>query len=469
MTAGSTLRDLVWLSAVCILALLVLNLPQVIDPFVRHDDFPGLLGLHEYAYAKAMDEGRWLNYWWHLRPVLWSAPVNHFLYLCAWGVFSAATSLAVMDKSAEKWFKVYFALFLVSSVPAFLISYWFNTLLPGLWVVTLYAISVLILPHRLALVLMIPSVPLSFMAYTTYPFILLTLVLLSRKAPKNIRGLSVSLGIFFVSVILAFLLIFVLNFNYHGVFGIPVAEWRDPTPVRSTADLMVNLEKVKIYLLDGPKFFGGGSPHFGGIQLVSFVAAWIILLRHQPYLAFLVFVAVMGGMVPLLLNFLLSGVIVPSRALGWLWIPVGFTYTSASISLIQFGGLIARVVRVALLCLLLIQATLIVRSTYFEFPTWQRTTRDIANLVPENTEVIYIYGNYMDLDGAAGGVRIQSEKGLTWRLTYLTGANAFLCDEVPSSCHGVSPPFDPTATPKPDAVVVEPVGSRVFVRIPPRE
>ncbi len=469
MTAGSTLRDLVWLSKVCILALLVLNLPQVIDPFVRHDDFPGLLGFHEYAYGKALDEGRWLNYWWHLRPVFWPAPVNFFLYLCAWGIFSAATSLAVLDRSAETWHKVYFALFLASSVPAFLISNWFNTLLPGLWVVTLYALSVLFLPHRFALVLLVPAVSLSFMAYTTYPFTLLTLILLSQKAPKSIHGLSVSLGMFFVSVTLALLLIFTLNSYYHGVFGIPVAEWREPTPVRSTADLMVNLEKVKIYLMDGPKFFGGGSPYFGVIQLVSFVTAWIILLRYQSYLAFLVFVAVMGGLGPLLLNFLLSGVVVPSRALGWLWILVGFTYTSASIPLMQFGGLVARVVRVALLCILLIQATLIVRSTYFEFPTWQRVTRDIANSVPENTEVIYIYGNYMDLEGADGDVRIQSEKGLTWRLTYLTGANVFLCDENPSSCQGVSPPFDSTATPKPDAVVVEPVGSRVFVRIPPRE
>lgn len=469
MSTGSTLRELVWLSFLCICVLVVLNFPQVIDPFVRHDDFPGLLGFHEYAYEKALNEGRWLNYWWHLRPVFWPAPVNHFLYLVAWGVFSAATSLAVIDRSAETWPKVYFALFLASSVPAFLISHWFNTLLPGLWVVTLYALSVLFLPHRFALVLLIPAVSLSFMAYTTYPFILLSLVLLSQKAPKSMLGVSVSLGMFFVSVALALLSVFTLNFHYHGVFGIPISEWREPTPVRSTADLMVNLEKVKIYLLDGPKFFGGGSPHFGGIQLVSFVAAWIILLRHQSNLAFLVFLAVMGGMVPLLLNFLLSGVVVPSRALGWLWILVGFTYTSVSISLVQLGGLMAKAVRVALLSLLLIQAILILRSSYFEFPTWQRTTRDIANSIPENTEAIYIYGNHMDLEGAGGDVDIQSEKGLTWRLTYLTGANAFLCDEEPDSCQGISPPNDPTATPEPSSVVIETAGNQVFVRIPSRE
>ncbi len=469
MSTNTTLHDLAWLSFLCICVLVVLNFPQVIDPFVRHDDFPGLFGFHEYAYGKALDEGRWLNYWWHLRPVLWSAPVNYFLYLVAWGVFSAATSLAVMDRSAETWTKVYFGLFLASSVPAFLISYWFNTLLPGLWVVTLYAVSVLFLPHRIALALLIPAVSLSFMAYTTYPFILLTLVLLSQKAPKSIYGVSISLGMFFVSVTLALLLIFSLNLHYHGVFGIPVADWREPTPVRNLADLGVNLGKLKVYFQDGLKFLGGGSRGFGAIVLVSFIFAWIILIRQQAYLALVVFVATLGGIGPLLLNSLMSGVIVPARAFGWLWILVGFTYTTVSVQLLQRGGLLASTVRVAMLTLLLIQAVLIVRSTYFEFPTWQRTTREIANSIPENTKEIYIYGDYMDLEGAGGSVGIQSEKGLTWRIKYLTGANAVLCDEYPDSCQDVSPPFDPTATQDPGVVVIAPVGNQVFVLLPPLE
>ena len=61
-------RPLALLTLVALIAQLLVSGPsQVIDPFVKHDDYPALLLMPELYYWKTLAEGRWINYLWLLR------------------------------------------------------------------------------------------------------------------------------------------------------------------------------------------------------------------------------------------------------------------------------------------------------------------------------------------------------------------------------------------------------------------
>ncbi|WP_170760240.1 hypothetical protein [Ruegeria lacuscaerulensis] len=463
MNSTSLGRDFAWLSLLCFVAMLLLYLPLILDPFVRHDDFPALLGTLEMAYAKTLDEGRWLNYWWQFRPVLWSSPVNFILYLAAWSLFSASTAVILLDREVGGWYKGYFALFISFSLPAYLISFWFNTLLPGVWVVALYAIAAAFLSHRTALALLIVAVPLSFMAYPSYPFLLLTLILLSRKAPKSYKSMAITLGVFIASLALGVLTVYSLNYIYHGVFGIPVAEWRSPTEVNSVADLLENIQKQKDFLIFTLKQVGGGVADHGMAMQFLFAAAWVLMFIWNRYLGVAILVAVIAGLVPLVGKALMSGVQVPLRALGWVWILFGFSLVSVAVHLSKTPGRWLNVTRITILYVVFFKLLIIGKGSFLLIPHWQNATRDLANEVPEVAQNVYIYGDYWGLEGARHA-NIQTSEGLRLRLRYLTGAEVYICDEKPQDCEDVSPPFHPrdwTHVP-----VVEVEDQNAFVLIP---
>ncbi len=464
MNAKPLWQDLFRLWVICFTASLVIYAPLLSDPLVRHDDFPALLGHKRIAYFKALDEGRWLNYWWQFRPVFWPSQVNFVLYILAWSIFSASSSVIVLGRDAPVWFKGFFALFVVLSIPAFKIMLWFNTLLLGVWVITIFALLVVFLPHRASLALLFVGVPLSFMAYTTYPFLLMTLVVMSHKAPQTYKSLAITLAVFFASLAVALLSVYSLNYFYHGVFGIPIAEWRTPTEVKTIEDLIANLGKLKLYLHDTVKQFGAGVERNGGILLVLVAIAWGILFSQQPFVAVSILAAVLAGLAPLLAKSVMSGVLVPVRAFGWIWLLFGLTFTLATLNLSKTPGRMASIARIAIMCIMMLKLSHFVNLTYIVIPPWQQTTRGIAAEIPEGTETIHIYGHYSGLNGAyrAG---IQHFRGLRLRLTYLTGAEVFACQETPESCEDVDPPFQPrTWTHVP---IVETIGKQAFILLPP--
>ncbi len=464
MNAKPLWQDVFRLWVICFATSLVIYAPLLADPLVRHDDFPALLGHKHMAYQKALDEGRWLNYWWQLRPIFWPSQVSFVLYILAWSIFSASSSVIMLGRDAPVWFKGFFALFVALSIPAFKIVLWFNTLLPGVWVITIFALLVVFLPHRTSLALLFVGVPLSFMAYTTYPFLLMTLVVMSRKAPQTYKSLMITLAVFFASLAVALLSVYSLNYFYHGVFGIPIAEWRTPTEVKTIEDLIANLGKLKLYLQGTVKQFGGGVDRNGGILLLFVAIAWGILFRQQPFVAVSILAAVLAGLAPLLAKSVMSGVLVPVRAFGWIWLLFGLTFTVATLNLSKTPGRVASIARIAILCILLVKLTLFIKLTYVVMPPWQQTTRGIVADVPEGTETIHVYGHYLGLNGAVRA-GIQHSRGLRLRLTYLTGAEVFICQETPKSCEDVDPPFHPrTWTHVP---IVETVGKHTFVLLPP--
>ncbi len=451
------------LFVLCFSVMILAYLPLIEDPFVRHDDFPALLGTRTAALLKTLDEGRWLNYWWQFRPFFLPSPVHLVLYLTGWSLFSAATALSLLDRDVDGWYKGFLAIFVALSIPAYLMSFWFNTLLPGVWVVALFAVAVVFLRHRTVLALLVVAVPLSFMAYTTYPFLLLTLVLLSRKAPKTYKSMAITLGLFVVSLALGVLAVYSLNYIYHGVFGIPVAQWRNPTEVHSFADLMANIEKQKVFLHKSLDQMGGGVAKHGVVIPLMFLAAWVALFVWNRFVAVAVLAAALAGLAPLAGKALMSGVQVPLRTLGWVWILFGFCIVSVAVHLSKSSDRWMSLSRIAIVCVLLFNILAIAKTSYLAFPPWQDTTREMAGSVPEGTETIYVYGDYMAVHGAQKAA-IQQTRGLRLRLAYLTGATVFICDDKPKGCMDVEPPFDLKG--QEDDPVVKPVGQDVFILLP---
>ena len=82
------------IGAVCFALLLLLSPSNSIDPSLYLDDYPALLGDADEFYIKTLTEGRWLNYFWHLRPILLPAPVHYALFMLGWAVFAASTAVS---------------------------------------------------------------------------------------------------------------------------------------------------------------------------------------------------------------------------------------------------------------------------------------------------------------------------------------------------------------------------------------
>ena len=122
-----------------IVALLMTSFAMFPDPFIRHDDFPALLADPDGYYIKTLDEGRWLSYIWHLRGFVMPSWLAFTLYQLCWAIFAGAAAPNACGPNARPIYPIAVALFIMVAPPAAMISVWFNTLLPGLAVVAVYA------------------------------------------------------------------------------------------------------------------------------------------------------------------------------------------------------------------------------------------------------------------------------------------------------------------------------------------
>ena len=142
------------------------------------------------------------------------------------------------------------SLMILVAPPALLISLWFNTLIPGLALVAVFAVLACYLKPDHQMLLLPVFVPLTLMAYTTYPLLLLAICLTTagaRRTPGDLIGLVV---LFVGSFAFGIALIYGLNLLEHGVFGIPMADWRNPSPAHDLTSLIQNLGLVWSFLAE---------------------------------------------------------------------------------------------------------------------------------------------------------------------------------------------------------------------------
>ncbi|MEL6435067.1 MAG: hypothetical protein AAFQ28_14845, partial [Pseudomonadota bacterium] len=68
------------IACVALLAVFCVSLPNLADPMIRFDDYPAYFADPTHFYMKTLSEGRWVNYWWHLRGFVTPSWANFALY-----------------------------------------------------------------------------------------------------------------------------------------------------------------------------------------------------------------------------------------------------------------------------------------------------------------------------------------------------------------------------------------------------
>lgn len=434
------LRSLIMQLLLVILAtyvvMMAVSLPQLIDPLVRHDDFPALLADPSGYYVKTLHEGRWLNYWWHLRDWVTPAWVNFATYQFFWVIFAAATAVNACARDEKPIYVIGLALMIAVAPPALLISLWFNTLIPGLGLVALYAVLSVFLSVRMMRGLLFVFVPLTLTAYTTYPLLLLAVHLSTYYAHRSFKDLFFGVAFFTASFAFGIVVIYSLNYMEHGVFGIVMAEWREAAPSVDLASTMENLRRAGQFWAKSASTLTFHFTPLIIVHLALFGGGLIVLWRRDIWGALYIIAGFLVGFGLLTLQVLMTGVEFPVRANGFIWV----LYAVALLRLViwgrQRGGLWERIPR---LLLMIIVASYLLQTArhYAKGMEWQSETRRMATAIEGTNGPIYVVGDYMSIAGAkmAG---IQNMRGLRLRLVYLTGREVVDCNASMEICNAAA-------------------------------
>ena len=425
------------LTALCFAALLLIHAPQLADPLIEWDDYPAYFGNEEAFYEKTLSEGRWINYWWIARPYLWPAPVNFLIYQLGWAVFAAAAALNALGNAGFRRTAL-LGLFIAVCPQAFLISGWFNTLMPGIWIVAIYSLLVLFLPFRLSLALYLLFAPLSMLAYSTYPFLMLALLLTRHDVDKSFGRLVGFVMLLGIGIAIGMGLMFGLNYLEHGIFGIELADWRRQQAEAATLAAMIEnaefiLPGFALNLFHSMAF---GSPVIGAVNLTLIALALLILFRRDrmealyPLTACLVFAGL------LLVIAIKEGAPVPLRSLAAVWMLFSVALFRA---IDHLGEDRQRLGEVAFAVLLLLFAVQLF-STTAGYGPWSDATRAIAAATPEGETEVYVIGDASAVPGVENAHNFHPW-ALGPRLHMLTGARIHRCGETGvTQCNGIAIP-----------------------------
>ena len=418
------------------LAIMLISGHQALDPMIRHDDFPALLADPSGFYRKTLTEGRWLNYWWHLRGLVTPSWFNYALYQFFWAAFAGASAVNACGRNNPLKYVIALSIMIAIASPASLISLWYNTLIPGLGLVALFAVLANYLSHKSTQYMLLFFVPATLMAYTTYPFLLLGICLTASTRQRSLRDLAILVILFVISFALGIMLIYGLNYFEHGVFGMVMDEWRNPTPAKNLSDAIVNLELIKTFAIEAVMMISYSATIVAWTHGIIFAIVLLVTAKLRPWLTIYIITGLSIGLGLLCLQMLLNGVSVPPRAVTFTWVLYSILCASVALKGFERGGLYARLPWNLMLLLNLVYSIWAFEN-YQKYTVWQSETKQIAINAGRQSGVIFVFGKYTMIPGAktAG---IQKPRGLRLRLKYLTGRDVFICDETPKACEGIT-------------------------------
>lgn len=414
------------------LGLLLSSGLQVLDPIVRHDDFPALLADPAGYYVKTLYEGRWINYFWHLRGVITPSWLNYLVYQFCWSAFAACLAVVALGDKGGPWHRIGLALLVALGPSATLMSYWYNTLIPGMVLVALYAWLSTWLSERATRWLLVVFVPLTLLAYTTYPLFLLALCLARAETRRSFRDLAGVMALFIGSFALGMLLIFTFNYFEHGVFGVPMAPWREGNPAHDLASALENFTRIWGFLKASAEVQGFGSVPLSLVHVLLLVVSILVVGRRDPWRAAYICCGILAGLGLILVQTVKTGIFLPVRVNSFAWAGYVVLLTLMILQLGEKGGLYKRMGTNLLRFFVLAYMAGSVQQA-LGFTTWQQQTRAMAAEVGSGDTPVYVTGTFKSLPGAkeAG---IQAARGLRLRLTYLNGRTVFTCEERPEKC-----------------------------------
>lgn len=420
-----TTPDMFWsVLAVAVVGVVLISLPNLRDPMMRYDDFPALLADPSGFWAKTLHEGRWINYLWHLREIVTPAWLNFAVYQLLWATFAAVIAVAAVGPNRSAWFAAVLALMIIIAPPATLISLWFNTLIPGLGIVAVYGVMGLRLTQFSHRAFMPVFVVLSFMAYTTYPVLILALCLVQSRQ-RSLLDLAGVLGLFVLSFAAAVLIVYAINFQVHGIFGVPLADWRDAAPAEDIAGMLGNAHLVWSSLSDLMIKSSFGFAPAIWFHLGMLTAATAILLRTAPHEALYLHAGLWMGMALVVVQILKLGVIVPPRTFIFAWVFYAVIAVRGAQCLSVQIGLPGRMGRNFVL---LIVASYMLQTfqQYTSYRAWQAETRALANIVGRESNTVRIIGDVLSLPSAQQAA-VQNELALTFRVRQIAGKTVDFC------------------------------------------
>ncbi len=440
---------------VALVGIFAVSLPNIVDPMMGYDDYPALMAQPEWFWNKTLHEGRWVNYLWHLRGLVTPSWLNFAVYQVIWASLAAALAVLAMgnaDKTTNnRWFASVLALFIVIAPPATFMAQWFNTLIPGLATVAVYAVLGCRMSQRRHRLLLLPFTIVTLMAYTTYPLILLA-VCIVRTEDRSLRDLAGLLGLFIISYAAAVLFIYAINWQVHGVFGIPLADWREAHPATGLSGLSANLPMLAQTFWALMTLFTYNFEPALGFHLVIMLAATLYLIRVAPKEALYLHAGLWIGMALMSVQVLKLGVTIPSRSFAFAWIFYAIIVMRAVTLLSRkpmWAGRLARNVAVLTLFAYLMQTFL-----YFSLSRpWQSETRSLAQDMANSQGTVLVHGDVMDLESAQA-ITLFDEMALSFRIEYLTGRQTVFCDDDPSNCAAVEAAAVKSNSPPPLVVKV---------------
>ena len=412
---------------VTFVALLMTSFAMFPDPFIRHDDFPALLADPDGYYIKTLDEGRWLSYIWHLRAFVMPSWLAFALYQLCWAIFAGAAALNACGPNARPIYPIAVALFIMVAPPAAMISVWFNTLLPGLAVVAVYALLVLRHGARKMRPWLLVFVPATLMCYTSYPLLLLVLLITAHDNRWSFRDLAGLIVLFVGSFALGLLSIYCLNYAFHGVFGIPMAEWRQPNPATDMASLMANLDLVGNFMLRTLDAFSHDFAPMAWVILAVTFFGLVLVARHEGWPAAYIAAGLSAGFGLVVLQILRTGILLSPRVLIFAWVLLACRLARMVLIAHDHKPMGARLMRNALLIVVGSYA-LNIGKMYMSYEPWQSTTRAMAQSLEKGDGPIWITGSYTSVPHS-DTVEIQNPRALAYRLEYLTGRDVHDCSE----------------------------------------
>ncbi|MBB95912.1 MAG: hypothetical protein CML68_15125 [Rhodobacteraceae bacterium] len=418
-------------------AILIVSLGNLFDPIVRYDDYPALFAEPEGFWGKTLSEGRWLNYVWHLRGVVTPSWLNFVAFQAVWALLCAALATLAFPGSGRMWFAGLAALTMLVSPQTTMIAPWFNTLLPGMMVVTLYALLALALPQRSLRLLLPPFTVAAFMAYTTLPLILvLTCLLATRERSfKDCVGLC---ALFVGSFALALVCVYSLNWHVHGVFGVELDISRDPNLAEGLAGLMANMTHVAETFRELMHRTSFEFWPMAWYHLALLAGATVIVARHDRLEALYLWAALAMGLGLCVVQAMKFGVGVPMRAFIFAWLVYAILIVRAAERLSATAGLSGRIARNAVL-LVTLSYLLQTGNQWLVFRGWQSETRAVAANLQGGSGPIYVVGDVLSYPTAVEA-GIQHPLGLEGRLRLLTGRPVILCATSPVTCASAGMP-----------------------------
>lgn len=422
--ANDALRNFPRTFAIAALVMLAVSVGNLADPIIRYDDYPALLAQPEGFWIKTLTEGRWLNYLWHLRGVVTPAWLNFALYQLLWAAIATAIACAATSGNDRRWFTVVLMLALLPTPPVLLMAPWSNTVIPGFAVLALFGWLALYLPQRRLRLLLPPFTLAAFAAYTTFPIILFVICLISTRS-RSLRDLLALTLLFAASLAVAVLMIYAVNWQVHGVFGIQLDPRRSPDLARDLPAMIAHLPLLRetfTVLINKLSFHSGAMQLFHATLLVLATA---VLLRHNRLEALYLWCAMLTGLALMVLQVLKLGVTIPVRAFHFTWILYAIMILRAAQELSRDDSLAGRLARNAVL---LVAVSYLVQSAvqYTLFRPWQQDTRAMAQALSPLPGKVHITGDVRNYPSArqAG---LHEASSLIRRIQLLGARDAVLC------------------------------------------